>query len=82
LLTHLIAHVAGVGVGEFIHTFGDVHIYTNHLNQVDEQLARTPYPLPQLRLAPTLTSLDTVERGQVELVGYRHHPAMHAEVAV
>jgi thymidylate synthase len=82
LLTHLVAQVTGLGVGAFIHTFGDVHIYENHLDQVAEQLQREPYPLPQLRIDPALTSLDAVERRQVELVGYRHHPALHGEVAV
>jgi thymidylate synthase len=82
LLTHLVAHVAGVGVGEFVHTFGDVHVYTNHLEQVDEQLRREPYPLPRLRLGSSLTSLDAIDRRQIELVGYQHHPALQAEVAV
>jgi thymidylate synthase len=82
LLTHLVAHVTGLGVGEFIHTFGDVHIYTNHLDPVDEQLRREPYPLPTLRIDPTLTSLDAIDREQIELVGYRHHPALKGEVAV
>jgi thymidylate synthase len=82
LLTHLVAHVSGVGVGEFIHTFGDVHIYTNHLEQVEEQLKRQPCPLPRLRIDPSVTSLDTVERGQIALLNYRHHPALAGEVAV
>jgi thymidylate synthase len=82
LLTHLVAHVSGVGVGEFIHTFGDVHIYTNHLEQVEEQLRRTPYPLPRLEIDPSVTSLDDVERRQVALLDYRHHPALPGEVAV
>lgn len=82
LLTHLIAHVSGVSVGEFIHTFGDVHIYTNHLPQVEEQLGRQPYPLPRLRIDPSVRSLDTIERRQIELVDYRHHPALGGEVAV
>lgn len=82
LLTHLIAHVAGVGVGEFIHTFGDVHIYTNHLEQVEEQLRREPYPLPRLWIDPSVTSLDQVERRHIALRDYRHHPALSGEVAV
>jgi thymidylate synthase len=82
LLTHLLAHVSGVGVGEFIHTFGDVHIYTNHLNQVEEQLKRQPYPLPRLRIDPSVTSLGKVERRHIVLLDYRHHPALHGEVAV
>jgi thymidylate synthase len=82
LLTHLIAHVSGVGVGEFVHTFGDVHIYTNHLEQVEEQLRRQPYPLPRLGIDPSVKSLDDIERRQIALLDYRHHPALPGEVAV
>jgi thymidylate synthase len=82
LLTHLIAHVSGVEVGEFIHTFGDVHIYTNHLKQVEEQLKREPYPLPRLRIATSVKSLDGIERRQITILDYRHHPALPGEVAV
>lgn len=82
LLTHLVAHVTGLQAGDFIHTFGDVHIYTNHLDQVDEQLRRTPYPLPRLQISETLTDLRHVERSQIELVGYRCHPTIKGEVAV
>jgi thymidylate synthase len=82
LLTHLIAHVSGVGVGEFIHTFGDVHIYTNHLEQVDEQLRREPYPLPRLWIDPVVSSLEEIERGQIALIDYRHYPPLLGEVAV
>ncbi len=82
LLTHLLAHVTGVGVGEFIHTFGDVHVYTNHLPQVEEQLRRQPYPLPRLVIDPSVGDLDNVERRQISLLDYRHHPALPGEVAV
>ncbi|MBI1914860.1 MAG: thymidylate synthase [Planctomycetes bacterium] len=82
LLTHLVAHVGGVGVGEFIHTFGDVHIYTNHLEQVEEQLKRRPYPLPRLGIDPSVKSLDNLERRQITLLDYRHHPPLAGEVAV
>jgi thymidylate synthase len=82
LLTHLVAHVSGVAVGEFIHTFGDAHTYTNHLPQVEEQLRRQPYPLPRLWIDPAVNSLDRVERPQVALLDYRHHPALPGEVAV
>jgi thymidylate synthase len=82
LLTHLIAHVSGVAVGEFIHTFGDVHIYTNHLEQVEEQLRRQPYTLPRLWIDPGVNSLDHVERRHVALHDYRHHPALAGEIAV
>jgi thymidylate synthase len=82
LLIHLLAHVRGVGVGDFIHTFGDVHIYVNHLEQVEEQLRRRPYPLPRLWLDPTINSLDTIERQQIALLDYQHHSALAGEVAV
>src|ERR1700741_1407962 len=68
LLTHLLARVSGVGVGEFIHTFGDVHIYTNHLAQVEEQLQRQPYPFPGLWIDPSVPSLDNIERRQIALL--------------
>jgi thymidylate synthase len=82
LLTHLMAQVCGVGVGDFIHTFGDVHIYTNHLAQVEELLRRQPFPLPRLWIDPAVSSLDTIEARQVALVDYQHHPALRGEVAV
>ena len=82
LLTHLVAHVTGLEVGDFVHTFGDAHIYTNHLDQVDEQLGREPLALPSLWIDPTLTSLDDLRRDQIKLIGYRHHPAIRGEVAV
>jgi thymidylate synthase len=82
LLTHLVAQVSGVGVGDFIHTFGDVHIYTNHLNQVEEQLQRQPYPLPRLWLDPSINNLEGFERRHIALRDYRHHPSLPGEVAV
>jgi thymidylate synthase len=82
LLTHLTAHVTGLRPGEFIHTFGDAHIYTNHLDQVDEQLTREPLPLPTLEIDPAARDLATVERSQIRLVGYQSWPALRGEVAV
>ncbi len=82
LLTHLVAHVTGLDVGEFIHTFGDAHIYVNHLDQVEEQLGREPLPLPKLEIDPAVRDLDSIEREQIRLVGYRSHPAIKGEVAV
>ena len=82
LLTHLIAHVSGVGVGEFIHTFGDVHIYTNHLKEIKEQLRLQPYLLPRLWIDPSVNSLFNIERSQIALLDYRHHPPLAGEVAV
>lgn len=82
LLTMMIAQVTGLVPGEFIHTIGDAHIYLNHLEQVRTQLARTPYPLPKVRLRPTVTDLFAFTRADVELLDYRCHPAIRAEVAV
>jgi thymidylate synthase len=82
LLTHFVAHVTGLDVGEFVHTFGDAHIYTNHLEQVDEQLAREPFPPPRLQIDPHLRDLNAIEREQIRLVGYQSHPPLRGEVAV
>lgn len=82
LLTHMIAHVTGLGVGDFVHTFGDLHIYENHLEQVSEQLSRQPFPLPQLRLDPDVTLLDSFRLDHITLDGYQSHPALRGEVAV
>jgi thymidylate synthase len=82
LLTHLVAHVSGLGVGEFIHVFGDAHIYSNHLAQVDQQLRREPLALPQLRIDPQVKTLEGVQREHIELIGYHAHPPLQGEVAV
>jgi thymidylate synthase len=82
LLTHLVAHVTRLDVGDFVHTIGDAHIYSNHLEQVGEQLGREPFPLPRLEIDPELRDLDAIERGQIRLVGYRSHPSLKGEVAV
>ncbi len=82
LLTHLVAHVTHLGVGEFVHTFGDAHIYSNHLEQVDEQLGREPLDLPRLELDPRIEDLATIEREQIQLIGYQSHPPLRGEVAV
>ena len=82
LLTRMVAQVAGLAPGEFIHTFGDAHLYLNHLEQVREQLSRSPLPAPTLHLDPTVQSLDDFTFESVELVDYRHHAAIPAPVAV
>lgn len=85
LLTHFLAKVTGLEPGEFIHTFGDVHIYTNHLDQVREQLSREPMPLPQLIVADSVRTLDDLAKltyDQVMLINYRSWPALKGEVAV
>lgn len=82
LLTHLLARLTGLQVGEFVHTFGDVHLYENHLDAVDQQLARAPLPLPRLRLADDIASLDNLRPEQMVLEDYRHHGHLGGEVAV
>lgn len=87
LFTHLIAHVCGLKVGEFIHTFGDLHIYKNHFNQVDELLSRKPYPLPKLEIvnADHLKGLDGLLNFKFEnlkLDNYQSHGKIAAPVAV
>lgn len=82
LLTQMLAQVTGYRPGEFIHTLGDAHLYSNHLEQVDIQLARQPYPLPQMRINNGVKSLFNYRYDDFELVGYQSHPAIKAPVAV
>ena len=82
LLTHLVAAQAGLEVGDFIWTGGDCHIYDNHRDQVAEQLTRAPYPLPTLRITADRASIFDYEYEDLEIVGYQHHPAIKAPVAV
>ena len=82
LLTHMVAHVAGLRVGEFIHTLGDAHLYLNHLAQADEQLSRTPLPLPRLVIGRQVNALDDFRYEDFEFEGYRAHPHIKAPVAV
>jgi thymidylate synthase len=82
LLTHMIAQVSGLGVGDFVHTFGDAHIYSNHFDQVREQLSRTPRALPKLKLNREVTDLLAFRYEDIAFENYDPHPAIKAPVAV
>ena len=82
LLTHMIAQACDLKPGHFVHTFGDAHIYLNHLDQVNLQLSREPRALPTLRLNPAVKDLFAFRYEDVEVVGYDAHPAIKAPVAV
>jgi len=81
-LTMMLAQVSGLRAGELVHTFGDAHIYTNHLEQVDLQLTREPRPAPRMVIDPTVTDLFAFEREHFTLEGYDPHPRIKAPVAV
>ena len=82
LLTLMIAQVCDLEPGEFIHTFGDVHIYNNHIEQVKLQLSRTPFPLPTMKLDPSVKNIFDFKFEDFELENYQSHPAIKAPVAV
>ncbi len=82
LLTHMVAQVCDLDVGDFVHSFGDAHIYSNHFEQVREQLGRTPGALPQLKLNPAVRDLFAFCFEDIEILGYEPQPAIKAPVAV
>lgn len=82
LLTHMIAQVTGLSVGEFIYTIGDAHIYKNHLAGVEQQLARQPLPLPTLQLSPTVNSIFEFQPQHIQLSNYQYHPSIKFPMAV
>jgi thymidylate synthase len=82
LLTMMMAQVCDLQPGEFVHTFGDVHLYCNHFEQARLQLSRQPYPLPQMKLNPGVTSIFDFQYEDFELSGYQAHPHIKAEVSV
>jgi thymidylate synthase len=82
LLTQMMAQVAGLQPGEFIHTFGDAHLYLNHLEQARLQLSRTPRALPRMRLNPAVRDIFAFRYEDFSLEGYDAHPHIKAEVAV
>jgi thymidylate synthase len=82
LLTHMIAQVCQLKPGDFVHTFGDVHIYSNHFEQVKLQLTRQPFPLPTLQLNAAVTDLFSFRFEDIEILNYQCHPAIKAPVAI
>jgi thymidylate synthase len=82
LLTLMVAQVCDLEPGDFVHTFGDVHIYSNHIEQVNLQLSRTPYPLPTMKLNPAVKNIFDFTYEDFTLENYQSHPAIKAPVAV
>lgn len=82
LLTMMVAQVCGLAAGDFVHTFGDAHLYSNHLEQTDLQLSRTPRPLPTMTLNPDVTRLFDFVYNDFELTGYDPHPGIKAPIAI
>jgi thymidylate synthase len=82
LLTMMIAQVCGYKPGEFVHTFGDAHLYLNHLQQAELQLSRDPFPLPQMKLNRSVDNLFEFQFQDFELVNYQYHPKIAAPIAV
>ena len=82
LLTLMVAQVTGLKPGDFVHTLGDAHLYLNHLEQADEQLARLPRPLPAMRLNPAVKDLFAFRYEDFTLEGYEPYPAIRAPIAV
>ena len=82
LLTAMVAQVCDLQPGDFVHTFGDAHLYLNHLEQAQLQLSREPYPLAKLRLNSARRNIEDFEYGDIEIVDYQSHPAIKAPIAV
>nr|WP_319572997.1 thymidylate synthase [uncultured Draconibacterium sp.] len=82
LLTMMVAQVCDLEPGDFVHTFGDVHIYSNHVEQVKLQLTREPYPLPQMKINPDVKSIFDFKFEDFELIGYQSHPHIKGAVAI
>ncbi len=82
LLLMMIAQVSNLQVGDFVHTFGDAHLYINHLEQVDEQLSRKPLPLPEMKINPDVKDIFSFRYEDFELINYQSHPSIKAPIAI
>ncbi|MBU0722657.1 thymidylate synthase [Patescibacteria group bacterium] len=82
LLTILIARLTGYKPGDFVHTFGDVHIYNNHLNSVNEQITREPQPFPTVKLDPKITDLNSIKPEYIALENYNPHPTLYGDLTI
>ena len=82
LLTHMMAQVCELDVGDFVHTIGDAHLYLNHLEQAKEQITREPLPLPTIKLDSSIMDIDTFTAEHIEVEGYQHHPHIAAPISV
>lgn len=82
LLTHMVAHVTDLDPGEFVHTFGDAHLYVNHLEQTRAQLDRDPLKLPKLELNPSVTDLFSFQYEDIKILDYRSHGVLKADISV
>lgn len=82
LLTEMMAQVCGLKPGAFVHTIGDAHLYSNHLEQANLQITREPMALPRLKLNPDVMDIDGFTYEDIEVIGYEHHPHISAPIAV
>lgn len=82
ILTHMIAQVCNLEVGDFVHTIGDAHLYTNHFDQARLQLSRSPYPLPQLKLNKEIKNIFDFRFEDIEIINYQSHPTIKAPIAI
>jgi len=82
ILTHMMAQVCDLEAGDFVHTFGDAHIYLNHIDQVKEQLSRKAFPLPSLKLNPEKKDINSFVFEDIQIENYQSHPHIKAPIAV
>ena len=82
LLTHMMAQVCELDVGDFVHTIGDAHLYLNHLEQAKEQITREPLPLPTVKLDSSIMDIDAFTAEHIEVEDYQHHPHIAAPISV